>query len=40
MFVKLKPNGEIMLLADLLPYNKIMVKDQEPIANKVLILRT
>jgi hypothetical protein len=40
MFPKLKPNGEIRLLADLVPCNKITVKDHGPIPNQVLILRT
>jgi hypothetical protein len=40
MFSKLKSNGEIRLLADLVPCNKITVKDYEPIPNQVLILRT
>jgi hypothetical protein len=40
MFSKLKPNEEIRLLADLVPHNKIMVKDYRPIPNQVLILRT
>jgi hypothetical protein len=40
MYLKLKPNGEIMRLADLVPQNKIMVTDNEPIPNKALILRT
>jgi hypothetical protein len=30
MFSKLKPNGEIRLLADLVPHNKIIVKDYRP----------
>jgi hypothetical protein len=40
MFLKLKPNSEIRLLADLVPYNKIIVKDQGPIHNQAPILRT
>jgi hypothetical protein len=40
MFLKLKPNREIRLLADLVPYNKITVKDHETIANQAHILRT
>jgi hypothetical protein len=40
MFRKLKPNGEIRLLADHVPHNKIMVEDHEPILNQALILRT
>jgi hypothetical protein len=33
IFLKLRSIGEIRPLADLVPHNKIMVKDQEPIAN-------
>jgi hypothetical protein len=40
MFPKLMSNKEIRLLADLVPYNKIMVKDHVPIPNQALILRT
>jgi hypothetical protein len=40
MFPKLKLNGKISLLADLVPYNRIIVKDHEPIHNEGLILRT
>jgi hypothetical protein len=40
MFLKCKPNGEIRLLADHVPFNKITVKDYGPILNEALILRT
>jgi hypothetical protein len=40
MFPKLKSNGEISLLVDLVPYNKITVKDYGPIPDQGLILRT
>jgi hypothetical protein len=40
MFLKLKTNREIRLLADLMPCNKITVKDHGPIPNYVLIIRT
>jgi hypothetical protein len=40
MFPKLKSNKEIRVLADLVPCNKITVKDHRPIPNQVLILRT
>jgi hypothetical protein len=40
LFPKLKPNGEIRLLADLVPHNKITVKDYRLIPNRMLILRT
>jgi hypothetical protein len=40
MFLKLKSNREIRLLTDLVPYNKITVKDYGSIPNQVLILRT
>jgi hypothetical protein len=40
MFLKLKPNREIRLLADFVPHNKTMVKDQGPIPNQAPILRT
>jgi hypothetical protein len=39
MFFKPKPNGEIGLSADLVPCNKITVKDHETILNQTLILR-
>jgi hypothetical protein len=39
MFLKLKPNGEIRLLADLVPYNKIIFKDHEVIPKLELNLR-
>jgi hypothetical protein len=39
MFLKLKCNGEIRLLVNLVPFNKIMVKDYEFIHNEVLLLR-
>jgi hypothetical protein len=40
MFPKLMPNGEIRLLADSMPCNKIMVKNHGLIFNLILILRT
>jgi hypothetical protein len=40
MFPKLKPNGEVHLLADLVAKNKITVKDHGPIPNQAGILRT
>ena len=40
MFPKLKPNGEVRLLADLVARNKITIKDHGPIPNQALILRT
>jgi len=39
VFPKLKPNGEIRLLADLVPRNAITVKDRGPIPNQSMILR-
>jgi hypothetical protein len=40
MFPKLKPNGEVCLLADLVARNKFTVMDHGPILNQALILRT
>jgi hypothetical protein len=40
MFANVQPNGEIRLLADLVPHNKITVKDHGPIPNQALFLRT
>ena len=40
MFPKLKPNGEIRLLADLIPRNDITIKDHGGIPNQAMILRT
>jgi hypothetical protein len=40
MFLKLITNGEIRLVADLVPCNKITVENYEPIANQLLFLRT
>ena len=40
MFPKLKPNGEIRLLADLVPRNDITKKNDSTIANQFMILRT
>jgi hypothetical protein len=39
-FPKLKPNGELRLLADLVPPIKITLKDHAHITNQVLILST
>ena len=39
MFPKLKPNGEIRLLVDLIPRNKITIKDNSRISNQQMILR-
>ena len=40
MFPKLKPNGEIRLLADLVPRNDITKKNDSTIPNQSMILRT
>jgi len=40
MFPKLKPNGEIRLLADLVPRNDITIKNDSTIPNPSMILRT
>jgi hypothetical protein len=40
MFLKHKPNGEIRLFADLVPYNKVTFKNHGPIPNQALIWRT
>ena len=40
MFPKLKPNGEIRLLADLVPRNDIIIKNESTIPNQSMILRT
>ena len=40
MFLKLKPNGEIRLLADLVPRNDITKKNDSTIPNQSMILRT
>ena len=40
MFTKLKPNGEIRLLADLVPRNDITRKNNSTIPNQSMILRT
>ena len=40
MFLKLKPNGEIRLLADLVPRNDITRKNDSTIPNQFMILRT
>ena len=40
MFPKLKPNGEIRLLADLVPRNDITIKNDSTIPNQSMILRT
>jgi hypothetical protein len=40
IFPKLKSNGKIRLLGDLVPRNKIMVKDYGHIPNQALIPRT
>jgi len=40
MFPKLKPNGEIRLLADLVPRNDIRIKNDSTIPNQSMILRT
>ena len=40
MFPKLKPNGEIRLLADLVPRNDITIKTDSTIPNQSMILRT
>ena len=39
MFPKLKPNGEIRLLADLVPRNDITIKNDSTIPNQSMILR-
>ena len=40
MCPKLKPNGEIRLLADLVPRKDITIKDDSTIPNQSIILRT
>ena len=40
MFPKLKPNGEIRLLADVVPRNDITIKNDSTIPNQSMILRT
>jgi hypothetical protein len=40
MFRKQNPNGEIRLLADLVPLNEITIKDHGQIDNQALILKT
>jgi hypothetical protein len=40
MFLKLKPNREIRLLADLVSCTKITLKEHGPISNQTLLLRT
>jgi len=40
MFPKLKPNGEIRLLADLVPRNDITIKNHSTIPNQSMILST
>jgi len=40
MFPKLKPNGEIRLLADLVPRNDITIKNDSTMSNQSMILRT
>ena len=40
MFPKLKPNGEIRLLADLVPRNDITIKNDSTIPNQSMIVRT
>ena len=40
MFPKLKPNGEIRLVADLVPRNDITKKNDSTIPNQSMILRT
>ena len=40
MFPKLKPNGEIRLLVDLVPRNDITIKNDSTIPNQSMILRT
>jgi len=40
MFPKFKPNGEIRLLADLVPRNDVIIKNDSTILNQSMILRT